>query len=122
MSTPRRDYPAKEATRDPIFLFQSMYAVLVEGFEEFGHYQVLDGEVHEIKNGSPSDESLSDRQLVDKGVASEHWRTEYVFFTRDEAEAWATAHAYRWPSGWRVYCVPAHGELSKILKENTTYA
>ena len=45
------------------------------------------------------------------------WDTEYVFFTREEAEEWGTAHSYRYRrGGWRVYCVSAMGELADVLR------
>lgn len=47
----------------------------------------------------------------------EKWRTESVWLTRDEAEDWAKRHEYRWPSGWRVYCVCSEGKLAKLLKD-----
>lgn len=47
------------------------------------------------------------------------WDTEYVFFTREEAEEWGRNHAYRYKR-WRVFCVCAKGELAKLLKARTT--
>ena len=47
------------------------------------------------------------------------WHTEHVFFTRQEGQAWADARSYRWPSGYRIYCICAEGELAEILKQHT---
>ena len=44
------------------------------------------------------------------------WNTISVFLTRNEAEEWAKARAYRWEK-WRVYCIPCDGELAKVLNE-----
>ena len=46
----------------------------------------------------------------------DEWTTESVWFTREEAEAWATRHAYRFAEGWRVYCLCAEGALAKLLR------
>jgi hypothetical protein len=43
------------------------------------------------------------------------WKTESVFLTREEAEAFGKAREYRWDK-WKVYCVPCDGELAAILK------
>jgi predicted nucleic-acid-binding Zn-ribbon protein len=43
------------------------------------------------------------------------WKTESVFLTREEAEAFGKAREYRWDK-WKVYCVPCDGELATILK------
>lgn len=45
------------------------------------------------------------------------WDTEYVFFTREEAEQWGRDYSYRYRrGGWRVYCVSAMGELAGVLR------
>jgi hypothetical protein len=44
------------------------------------------------------------------------WNTEHVFLTRDEAETFAKAKEHRWDK-WRVYCVPAEGELARVLNQ-----
>ena len=51
------------------------------------------------------------------------WDTEYVFFTREEAEQFGKDYSYRYRrGGWRVYCVSAMGELADVLRmpEQTT--
>jgi hypothetical protein len=50
-----------------------------------------------------------------RGDKRAKWRTETVFFTREEGEAWAKAHEYRWGE-WQVYCVNATGELCYVLR------
>ena len=45
------------------------------------------------------------------------WYTETVFLTRAEGERWGRAHEYRWgASNWRVYAVPAEGDLVDVLR------
>ena len=46
------------------------------------------------------------------------WRTENVFLTRKEAEAWGESRPYEWGKqneGWRVYGVPCCGKMAEIL-------
>ena len=62
---------------------------------------------------------------VDPG--RDRWHVEGVWFTREEAEQFAKAHAYRWGSDqfgpcWHVYCVPADGEMARLLKAVTIRA
>lgn len=85
----RGDVARPEMTRDPIFLLQ----------------------VSRTKRGPHSDEYDDDD--------CDWWDTESVWFTREEAEAFAKAHAYRWPNGWRVYCTCAEGELASLLRERS---
>ena len=49
--------------------------------------------------------------------AIETWETERVFLTREEANTYARARDYNYPSGWRVYALPAEGELVKLLRK-----
>jgi hypothetical protein len=44
------------------------------------------------------------------------WNTEHVFLTRDEAETFAKTKSHRWDK-WRVYCVPAEGQLARVLNQ-----
>jgi hypothetical protein len=44
------------------------------------------------------------------------WSTEHVFLTRDEAEEFGKAKEHRWDK-WRVYCIPAEGELARVLNQ-----
>jgi hypothetical protein len=50
-----------------------------------------------------------------RGDKRAKWRTETVFFSRGEGEAWAKAHEYRWGE-WQVYCVHATGDLCDVLR------
>ena len=68
-------------------------------------------------------------QYRDKGRRpdSDRWRPVGVWFTREEAETFAAAHAHRWPDDrhgkrWQVYCVPADGEMARLLKAVTLRA
>lgn len=127
-----------EATADPIFLLQSRVVSVLEPplgwvWNDEGHFSpdyplYLGSEGMEY----PSEENCPDTCLDtagDSGVTlsyqavqkrggencSESWRTERVFLTREEGEAWAEARSYDYPLGYRVYCVPAIGELSTLL-------
>ena len=95
-----------ELTKDPVFLLQSAHLVIAdEGFFRAAEELSEDGEL------SHDDEEA----LIARGLAGLEWYTESVWYTREEAEAFRVAHAYRWSSGSRVYCVPACGELAEIL-------
>lgn len=41
---------------------------------------------------------------------------EGVWLSRQEAEAFARSHEYRWPGGWQVYGLPANGKLAELIK------
>ena len=45
----------------------------------------------------------------------EWWDTESVWLDRETAEHHAKAQAYNYPVGWRVYGVPAEGQLATLL-------
>ena len=51
--------------------------------------------------------------------ALEEWRTESVWFTREQAERFAKATEYNFRDGWRVYCVCSKGDLAKVLAAST---
>ena len=60
-------------------------------------------------------------------VRYNRWQVDSVWFTRQEAEDFAKAHAHRWGSDkggpcWQVYCVPANGDLAALLKVVTKRA
>jgi hypothetical protein len=57
---------------------------------------------HEADNGWP--------------LAYAEWRTESVWLDREEAEKYGNARSYNYPDGWKVYGVPAEGELAKMLR------
>ncbi len=63
-----------------------------------------------------------EKDYIEDGEPQEtldYWTTESVWFTREEAEAWAKSHAYRFRHGTRVYCLCAEGELAALLKAHT---
>ena len=53
--------------------------------------------------------------LLQRRIGRDKWHTESVWLTRAEAEAHARANAHNMRSGWQVYCVPAGGELARLL-------
>ena len=121
---PRSEVSREEATRDPVFLFQSGEVVVHS--EPEGYYH--DGEG--FRPGGTDDaglcgplsddddwEYLTDRQLLDMGseTAIRIWHTEMVFADRSEAEAYGRGRAYNYPGGWRAYCVPCEGSLKDAL-------
>lgn len=132
---PIRIFPGEEATRSPIFLFQSKVRRLI-GLPDWLEY---DGECFWIEDRSDAPEWMVEQQDSEDGLDQqqverfletydlngagtcyfEHWETERVFFTRVEARRWGEARAYRWPDGWRVYCVCAEGELEQVLAART---
>jgi len=129
--TMNRDPKNQECTRDPIFLLQVANRQWTQIPDGMGY----DGDSMWIETEDEVEDWI--RPFLDKdgGVdftdgfwrevekrEGDHgwplvyveWRTETVFLTRDEAEAWAKRREYRWPK-WRVYCIPCDGELAKIL-------
>lgn len=127
----------REATRDPIFLFQSRSiavlslpdgistdgdSIMVERAEFLRDWHpsllaIFGDEIEEGVGWGRFAEALVGIERPDGGVyAKEEWITERVFLTRDEGEAWARAREHRWARGWRVYCVPAEGALAELLK------
>ena len=119
----RSEVSQEEATRDPIFLFQSGEVVVRS--EPEGYYHDGDG-VRPCGTdgtglcgplGDDDWEYLTDQQLLDMGdeTAIRIWRTELVFADRGEAEAHGCRRAHNYPAGWRVYCVPCEGSLRDAL-------
>jgi hypothetical protein len=116
-----RIHPNDEITRDPVYLFQRRRLQLIslpDGYTMEDCETILDG------NG----ECVTLKEMFDGGHIAgefdvpcviEEWVTELVFFTRDAGERYGEAKAYNYPDGWRVYCVPAHGELAELLKSVT---
>lgn len=99
-SLQKRDaWAYQEMTRDPIFLLQrkERYVSTLcndqhrEQFEDDGEYE-------------PCDECIT------------YWRTESVWLSREQGEAYGEAHAYNYRYGWRVYCLCAEGELAVLLR------
>jgi hypothetical protein len=115
-----RKYPADELTRDPIFLLQSRYIIMTGKPED----ATFDGEDWIVNNASLNFPALSEDDLIEQECATPCWRTETVWFTREEAEEWGKNHSYRFGDGrkgtdWQVYCVCAKGELAEVLKAYT---
>lgn len=123
-----------EGTASPIFLFQTRVLIWTGdlpdefGFdgEECSFYEtrepINDDEREECEDMGWGEKYQEEVPLRDvwlghgDDVAHETWHTERVFLTREEGTAWAAARTYRWPDGWRVYCVPAEGALAEGLK------
>jgi hypothetical protein len=64
--------------------------------------------------------------LVSHGYAKRVWTTHAggAWFTREAAEAEATSRSNFYGEkykGWRVYCVPAHGDLKTLLDGVSDY-
>jgi len=111
--TRRKEIARQEATRDPIFLLQRGDVVITDtsnlsySSDTEEYYDTLTGE------------TLSEEQLLEWGVADITWRTESVWATREEPEAFAEKRSYNYGKkgkDWMVYCVCAEGELKTILE------
>jgi hypothetical protein len=64
-------------------------------------------------------DELSEMECGGVSCAVERWDTEGVWLDRGEAEAFGHAKHYRYQDGWRVYGMPAYGELAKLLRGET---
>ena len=101
-----------ECTRDPIFLLQKREILVLGLPADWSHdddYSIRDG-AGEVVSRLDLRERFGTEYVVDI------WHTESVWFTRQEAKAWAEAHHYRFSEGWRVYCVCCEGSLAGLLK------
>jgi hypothetical protein len=63
---------------------------------------------------------LDDDKLMENDWAVKRWRTESVWLTREEAEAWGKRTSYHYGKGrygidWMVFCVSAMGDLVDVL-------
>lgn len=47
----------------------------------------------------------------------ENWNTETVTLTRPEGERYGKRNNHHFPNGWRVYGIPAHGDLARMIKK-----
>lgn len=122
----RAEAGRREATRDPIFLFQRR-RWLVVGCPD-GYAFDADGDcVRCDEDGEPlPDGEVLPRQKLaehrsgewDVPCAIEEWDTERVYLSREAAEAYGQARAYNYRDGWRVYCVCAEGALAGLLKQH----
>lgn len=107
----RRGASASEATRTPLFLLEERTIRLLrvpEGYD-------LDSDCQVVPTGDEDPTALTDDELLELDeVALAIWRPLGVWGTRPEAEDFAerTAHRYR---KWRVYAIPADGQLAQAL-------
>ena len=129
-----RDPTGYDCTRDPIFLVQTLSRFFIEfprgcDSDEDGTGLVVSNpdELEDwIKPFVDEDgtvlttpeyyEAARDVYNGNYPLFREYWRTETVFLTRTEAEAWAAARHYRWEQH-RVYCTPCDGNLADLLRE-----
>jgi hypothetical protein len=123
----RRCYDS--GTRDAIFVFQAgryIYTGTPDGYYHDGEGYIR-GEPDAQGCYRPAEDAedeayLTNAQLAqmetDEGVpcALQIWETEAVYLSREEGEAYGNSRAYNYPDGWRVYCVPANGELGQLLR------
>ena len=104
----RSEIANEEATRNPIFLLQ-VRRVIITNVDKYDYNSddeaLVDDDGNEVTN----------QELLDREDATETWQTESVWLTRKEAETFGKRTEYRYPDGWRVYCVNAEGELAKLL-------
>lgn len=115
----RKEIAYKEATRDPIFLFQLRRVILNA---EYDTYVEWDEELEVYITTGKDKKYLDDYGLVAHGFANITWDTIGVFLTREEAEAFGEQTSYRYGSkgknvDWRVYCIALErdSELCKII-------
>lgn len=117
----RKDIAYKEATRDPIFLFQERKITLKAEYDSYVEWDV-ELETYIMTGGRK--EHLDDYGLVEHGFAEITWDTTGVFTTREEAEEFGERTHYRYGSkgknvDWRVYCIALErdSELAKMLQK-----
>ncbi len=112
LQSPRGLIADKEATCDPIFLFQYRRYVCSPAYDwEFNGLKLGDeGEVYD-----EGGEEVSEEELVSREILVETWVTERVFATREEGDAYGKRRGYDYPDGWRTYCVPCDGSLAELL-------
>lgn len=112
LESPRGLIAGKDGTRDPIFLFQYRRWVCSPAIDwsDFEYKLGEEGEVYD-KDGN----EVSNEQLAADEIYVETWITEYVFATREAANAYGEGRSYNFPDGWRSYSVCAEGELAEML-------
>lgn len=101
-----------EATQDPIFLLQERRYIL---YPSCGWYWDSDREVVVTDDG----EEITDAEAVRREMGVAVWQTVTVFLTREDGEEYARKRSYRYPNGWRVFCVAASGDLVHVLAAGT---
>jgi hypothetical protein len=117
----RKDIAYKEATRDPIFLFQERVVTLKAEYDTSVEWDIE----QEIYFTTGHDKVLlDDNGLIEYGFADITWRTTGVFITREEGEWFGkrTAYRYTYPQkgiGWQVYCIALERDsaLAKLLQK-----
>jgi hypothetical protein len=110
----QRVIPETEGTRDPLFLLQIRRWVCLD---EGAYRWDSDNERLVTEDGAEADDAYKSASADFEAV----WETDRVFFDRAEAEAWAKARAYNYPSGYRTYSVPVEGPLIAMLAERSVY-
>lgn len=101
---------SRDITRDPIFLLQKKDVVWHPGGYNGAEYD------HEAEAFKDDDgQELTTSEAIEAGAGVWTWTTITVFLTREEGEDWANARSYRYPHGWRVYCVAAEGAMCEVL-------
>lgn len=115
MSCITRQYPADEITSNPVYLLEHRRVIPTDNGLRW------DSDAECLMDG---DTVADDEYLLSHEMAVETWEVYYssgVWFTRDEAEAWADAHDYRVDGrhNFRVFCCCAAGELATLLHEHT---
>jgi hypothetical protein len=118
MRKTRQEIARKEATRDPIFLFQWAELIITE--PQMLVYCNGCERVYKTFNDHDCDSDdgiLTDKELLEHGWAKLVWHTDGVYLTRDEGENDGRLKSHHYRNGWRVFCVCAEGELAKLLLE-----
>ena len=111
---PRRgDEDLRESTDAPVFLVQRRRLVVTS-------LPAVDYDVdREAYVDSVTREVLSEEDIVAEGHGVWEWDTQRVAFTRAEGDRHARDRAHDGP--FRVYSVPAMGELRTVLRALTDY-
>ncbi len=126
---PRDSSAFREVTASPVFLFQSKRWQLVqvpEGFEVDEEGDVVPEDWDQDSEEDPVPLSWDKLHAMTEGshdvpCAIFEWHTERVFLTREEGHRHGEAKHYNYRDGWRVYAVPAHGELVEALRDGSEY-
>lgn len=104
----------EEATRDPIFLLQRRSVIVVcQDHPEYRYCDNCEG-FHRRDLACEVAQVLSDDDLIENEIAVPVWNTVTVYLTREEASAFMKGGS----RDYRVYCVPASGELAEVIKRH----
>ena len=124
-----RERCSRECTRSVIFLFQVRHLKLIGLPEDFS--LGVDGRGPVVQTHDDDGDKLSEpiewpinrlfsEKLTfgdyDVPCVIEEWHTEGVFLSREEANDFGNRTHYRYSHGFRVYGVPAEGELAKLIE------